>query len=159
VKKKRTYNTRLIKRSRSYLLQEIADLYKLHLNAIHGWVKAGLLCIDTQKPRRVHGNDLATFLNARQSTRKRVCQPTEIYCCKCRKPQPVWENAVDFIIRNTKQLNITGLCAVCHARTFRGGSVKKMPEYQKIFNMQTIQGEHLIACDNPPVNCELERRQ
>ncbi len=159
MKKKRTYNTRLIKRSRSYTLQEIAELYDLHINAVYRWVKGGLLCIDMQKPQRVHGSDLIDFLTARQSKRKQICKPTEMYCCSCRKPQPIWENTVDLIVSNSKQLNMTGLCAVCATTMFKGGSVKKLSEYYETLNVQTVQGEHLLACSNPPVKCNLERSQ
>jgi hypothetical protein len=34
-----------------------------------------------------------------------------------------------------------------------------MPEYQKIFKVQTVQGEHLLACSSPTVKCELERSE
>lgn len=159
MKKKRTYNTRLIKRHRSHTVQEIAALYDLHPNAVHRWIKAGLRCIDNQKPLRVHGDDLIAFLKTKQTTRKRPCNVTEAYCCKCRKAQPFWENAVDLLIRNPKQLTITGLCAVCSTKTFKGGSIRKLSEYQKTFHVQTIQGQHLIARDDPPVKCEIERRR
>lgn len=139
-------------------MQQIADLYGVHSNAVHRWLKAGLRAIDGQKPHRIHGSDLATFLSERQTKRKQPCAMTEIYCCKCRKPQPIWENAVDLIIRNANQLNISGLCAVCSTAMFKGGSIKMLHEYPKIFNVQTVLGEHLIARSNTPVKCEIERR-
>lgn len=157
MKKKRTYNTRLIKSTRSYTVQAIADLYDLHPNAVDRWFKAGLPRIDEKKPQRAHGTELIAFLKAKQSSRKRPCQPNELYCCKCRKSQPAWENTVDLIILNPKRLNITGLCAVCNRPAFRGGAVKKIPEYQKTFNVQTVQGGHLVTCSNPSVMCESER--
>ena len=156
MKKKRTYNTRLIRSGRSYTIQGIAELFDVHINAVDRWVEAGLVCIDDKKPRRVHGSALVDFLKARQSDRKKACNPHEIYCCKCRKTQAVWENAIDLIIRNAKQLNIAGLCAVCGAKTFKAGSLKSLSEYQKLFRVQTVQGEHIRACDNPPVMCGIE---
>jgi hypothetical protein len=48
--KKRTHNTRLIKRDYAYFISEIADLLKLHRNAVRRWLKAGLLTIDDRRP-------------------------------------------------------------------------------------------------------------
>ena len=159
MKKKRTYNTRLIKRNRSYTVQGIAVLFQLHENAVRRWVGHGLACIDDQKPQRVRGDMLAAFLNAQQSKRKQPCGALEMYCCKCRKPRPIWENTVDLIILNPKQMNITGLCGECGTPMFKAGSIKKLSEYHKTFNVQTVQGQHLIASSNPPVNCDLEKKE
>ncbi len=159
MKKKRTYNTRLIKRNRSYTVQGIAGLFQLHENAVRRWFGHGLSCIDDQKPQRVHGDALAAFLNAKQSKRRKPCEILEMYCCKCRQPRLIWENAVDLIIFNPKQMNITGLCAECSTPMFKAGSIKKLPEYHKTFHVQTVQGQHLIACSNPPVNCDLKRKE
>ena len=139
MKKKRTYNTRLIKCGRSYTIQGIAKLYQIHSNAVDRWIDAGLECIDSVKPKRIHGSDLKTFLDDRQTKRKKPCKIHEAFCCKCRKPQAIWENVIDLIIRNQKQLTITGLCAVCSTSMYKGGSIKKLPEYHKLFNVQTVQ--------------------
>ncbi len=154
MKKKRTYNVRLVKRHRSYTLYAIAALYDLHINAVRRW---GLPCIDGEKPQRVHGSDLIAFLDARQRARKNPCKKvTEIYCFPCRKQQSIWENAVDLIILNPKQLNITGLCNECGTSMFKMGSIQKLEEYQKIFHVQTVQGEHLIQRSDNPVMCDLK---
>ncbi len=155
-RKKRTYNTRLIKCELSYTVQEIAERLSVHVNAVHRWTKVGLSCIDGLKPQMVHGSELIAFLKLRQSKRKYTCKETELYCCKCRKPQPAWEGQADLIIRNRKQLNIHALCAVCTTPMNKVGSIKKLEEYAKTFSVQTIQGEHLIEREYPPVKCEIE---
>src|SRR5262245_34376578 len=64
---KRTYNTRLIKRDYAYFISELADLFRLHPNAIRRWIKAGLRTVDDRRPVLVHGGDLIDFLDARQT--------------------------------------------------------------------------------------------
>ena len=68
--KKRTYNTRLIKRDYCYFVWEIADLLHLHPNAVRRWIKAGLLSVDDHRPVLVYGGDLIEFLDTRQAQRK-----------------------------------------------------------------------------------------
>ena len=111
-KKKRTYNTRLIKRTCSYRYYEISDLFGVHPNMIAIWVKDGLRRIDDQKPYMIYGGDLADYLDAKQKKRKKPCRAGEIFCCKCQAPAPVWEGAVDITIRNEKTLYISGICNV-----------------------------------------------
>lgn len=77
LRKKRRYNTRRIKCSRNYTLQEIACLFDVHINAVRRWITEGLPCIDTQKPFLVHGSELVAFHNARQVKRKHACKPTQ----------------------------------------------------------------------------------
>lgn len=154
-RKKRTYNTRRIKRGLSYSVQEVADLFGVHKNAVLRWIKDGLPIIDQRKPYLIHGADLAEYLNAKQRKRKQPMKPDEFYCCKCRAPRKAWEKQVDVIIKNKSKLSLSALCAVCDTVVHRAGSVSKLPEYRKIFSIQTIQGEHiterhssLVMCDN-----------
>ncbi|NCC61287.1 MAG: hypothetical protein EOM12_10190 [Verrucomicrobiae bacterium] len=142
-KKKRTYNTRRIKRDFSYEYQEIAALLGVHKNAVGRWATEGLEVMKDAKPYLVYGGKLIDFLNARQSGRKQKCAPNEVWCCKCRAPRRLWENVADIVIRNQKKLSISGLCAVCETPVNQLGSVRKLPEYRQNFNVQTISGPHI----------------
>lgn len=158
MKRTRTYNTRLIKPDFSYSTQEIADLFSLHKNAVLRWIGDGLSLIDERKPYLVHGSALIAFLNKRQADRKRSCQADEFFCCKCRAARPATGNVVDIVFRNDIKLDLRGRCAVCSTIVRRVGSMKKLPEYQKIFTIQTMQGRHINdsnhACDNRDIRKE-----
>lgn len=65
-RKSRTYNLRLIRRDYSYMIQEIAELFSLHPNAVRRWVKNGLRTIDSHRPQLIHGTDLIEYLDRRQ---------------------------------------------------------------------------------------------
>ena len=155
--KRRTYNTRLIKQSYSYRYYEIADLFRIHPNAIARWVKEGLRQIDDQKPYMIYGGDLTAYLDSRQKRRKRPCRSGEIFCCKCQAPQPLWQRAVDITVRNEKTVYLSGLCAVCNTVLKQIGSVAKLPAYQKYFNVLTLELPHIIDSSHTSVKRELRK--
>lgn len=140
MKKRRTYNPRLIRLGLSYSVQEVAELYGLHKNAVLRWIKDGLPVIDRRKPYLIHGGELASYLKKKQTGRRHKCNPDEFFCFKCRAPRKAWENVADITIKNESKLAISGLCAACYTPVHRMGVVKKLPEYRKIFSIQTIQG-------------------
>lgn len=109
---KRKFNLNRIKRDMSYSPHEICELLGVHKNTVHMWLKEGLHRIDKIRPYLIHGSNLYAFLKARQEKRYKSCAPNEMYCMKCRKPLPVWENIVDVIIYNAKKVMLHGLCVV-----------------------------------------------
>lgn len=156
-KKRRTYNTRLIKRTYSYRYYEISDLFGVHTNVIARWVKDGLQRIDDQKPYMIYGGDLADYLDTKQKKRKKPCRADEIFCCKCQAPRPVWERAIDIKIRNEKTLYLSGLCAICNSALKQIGSMAKLPAYQKNFNVLSIEPPDII--DNLQTSAQRELRK
>jgi hypothetical protein len=155
-KKKRTYNTRLIKCARSYTVQEISELFGTHKNTVRNWIKEGLPTIDGQKPFLVHGSDLIAFLNERQAKRKHKCKADEFFCFKCRIQRKAKSGSVTFITRNKTKLNIRAQCAVCATPVFRAGSVQKRANYERIFETETLAQERLIDTTTPTLNCYLK---
>lgn len=158
-KKRRTYNVGRVKRNNCYTVQEIADLFQIHKNVPLNWIKAGLPIIDRQKPFYIHGSQLIEFLKQRQSKRKHHCQPDQFFCCKCRKPQMAWEGVADIKIINPSKLQISGLCSVCNTPVRRVGTVKKLPDYRKLFTIQTMVGKHITDSESPSVMCDIRKDQ
>ena len=97
--RKRTYNTRLIKRDYPYFVSEVADLFHLHPNAVRRWIKAGLITVDDRRPVLVHGGDLIDFLDMRQAQRKQKCAVDELYCFRCRRPKHPLFNRIEVEMR------------------------------------------------------------
>lgn len=155
-RRRRRYNTRLIKGSYSYTLQEIAELYDIHVNAVRRWLKHGLPTIDHRRPFLVHGGELIDFLEARQSQRKHRCAPNEFYCCRCRKPQRPLLNAVEIKIENQKQVTLSAKCARCGAAMNRIGSIQKLAEYSSTFAIQTIEQRRIRESSEPSVMCQMD---
>jgi hypothetical protein len=153
---RRTYNTRLIKRNYAYFIAELADLFRLHPNAVRRWIKAGLPTVDDRRPVLVYGGDAIDFLDARQARRKQRCAADEFYCCRCRRPQRPLSNRVEVRIRNETKLNLSGRCVTCGARMNRAGSVTRMEEYRRVFIIQTPREGRLSGRSNPSVMCHLQ---
>jgi hypothetical protein len=153
--RKRTYNTRLIKREFPYFIAEIADLFQLHANAVRRWIKAGLRTVDGRRPLLVHGSDLIDFLDSKQEKRKQRCAINEFYCCRCRLPRKPRLNRIKIQIRNEATLNLSGVCEACGARMNRAGSVARIVDYARAFDVQTTPGGRISGCSDPNVMCHL----
>ena len=157
MKKKRTYNPRRVRIGQSYTVQDIAELYGLHKNAVLRWIKDGLPLNDDHKPYLIHGSALVEYLTKKQVRRKHKCKPDEFFCFKCRAPRKAWGSVADIQIKNESKLSLSGLCAVCNTPVHRAGSIKKMPEYQKIFLIQTMQEARITDCTSPIVNSDMRK--
>jgi len=149
-----TYNVKLVRRDFSYTIQEIAELYHLHPNAVRRWVKAGLATIDDRKPHFIHGSDLIAFLGERRRSRKQRCAPDEIYCCRCRAPRRPERGRVVVDRLNARQLIIRGKCELCGSGMNRGGALARLPEIEMAFNV-TAAPTRLSETTDPLVMCEL----
>lgn len=155
--KKRTYNTRLIKRDYSYDIKELSELLGVHIRTVREWIKSGLPLIDKARPFMMHGSGIITFLKDKHSKRKHPCTPHEFYCFKCRLPSPVWEGLIDIKILAPNRLQLMGICNTCNTKVFKAGSVHKIPEYIKTFNIQKMEGRHIIELIHPTLMCHFER--
>ena len=140
---KRTYNTNLIKKTISYSIFDIAKLFGVHRATVRNWFKAGLKRIDDKRPFLVDGADLEVFLKDRQKKRRRKCQPDELFCCRCRRPQKAKDNKVLLEEVNHKIGRLRGLCSQCGSRTYRAISLKKLNNLTDIFTFIPTQGADL----------------
>lgn len=150
-KKKRTYNTRLIKNNYSYDIVEICELFNIHKSSVRNWIKLGLGIIDEKRPLLIHGSDLIKFINERQSGRKFKCQPNEFYCLKCRVPRRSINNKISIKITSIKLLQLLGTCSTCKCRMFRSGSAAKIEIYQTLFEVQKTDGMDIIERTQLPL--------
>jgi hypothetical protein len=128
-------------------------MFDVHPNMIPRWVKDGLCRIDDRRPYLIHGSDLANYLSHKQKSKKRPCENGEVYCCKCRCPRAILENMVNVNIQNVKTLIISGLCSACNTRLNQIGSVSKLPLYQKIYKIQTMNNSRILDSNKPSVMC------
>ena len=154
---KRNFDLRRIKRDMSYSPLEISDVLGVHKNTIHHWLKEGLPKLDNQKPYLIHGHELYAFLQQRKQIKRKKCQANEIYCVKCKLPREVWENVVDLIIYNDKQLMIQGLCAICANKVNKLGTTKQINNYKKQFVVQEQRQLRIDDTSKPSSICDKKR--
>jgi len=157
MQKRRTYNPRLVRKNHAYSIQEIATCFGVHKNAVHRWVKEGLMTIDNSRPHLIHGSDLIAFLTERQKVRKHTCQSDEFYCCKCRQPRKAWGRMVDLTQLKRETLTVKALCDECQTSMHRFHPAKNLPRLQEMFIIQTVSEEHLNQSFNLPVKRDLQQ--
>lgn len=106
-------NPRRVKKLRTYTVEELAALFRLHKNTVRRWVKLGLSPIDTRRPALFRGIDVREFLQAQRRTAKRPCKPGEMYCLKCRAPKIPDGNIADLEIQGPSSGCLVGICPTC----------------------------------------------
>lgn len=143
---------------RSYSVEEIAMLYSVHKNTVRQWIKSGLPVIDQNRPILISGADLRLYWQNKRVSRKRQCQPYEIFCLRCRIPQRPAGNMADFELRNANIGRLIGLCPDC------GGIINK---FIKCTRLDAIRGqldithtkalEHINESSKPLVNSDFNQ--
>ncbi len=116
----------LAKIHRSYLVEEIADLFSVHKNTVRSWVKGGLPTNDDKRPLLILGSELRLFLQSKRESNKRKCKPFELYCLRCRKPQVPYGNRVDYEPSNALLGCLIGICPVCNGMINKYASIAKL---------------------------------
>ncbi len=144
---RKRFNTKIIKAKQTYSTEEIADFFKIHINTVHAWYKAGLPKIDDHKPFLVFGKDLIEFLNAKKSSKKCPCAANELFCCKCQKPSTPKANQVCIKVTPART-NLVGYCATCGTQINKAISPQKIELFKNIFIVQAVHTENLIECSN-----------
>jgi hypothetical protein len=155
-RKSRTYNVRLIRRDHSCTVQEIAELFSVHPNAVRRWLKDGLRTIDSHRPQLIHGTDLIEYLDRRQCGRKRRCAPDEMYCFNCREPRRPAGGRVAVVQLNPARNMLQGFCELCGTSMNRASSARRFAELERIFTVTTV-SPRLSGCSEPIVMCYLDR--
>lgn len=155
---KRHLNYRLVKIHRSYSVEEIATQFNVHKNTVRTWIKEGLSTVDKHRPLLVLGRDLAVFLRARREKNKRVCEPDEIYCVRCRAPRKPAGGMVEYAPVTVTAGNLVAICPVCEAIMNRRTSLAKLADLQLYLDITMPQAKrHIDERDGPSVNSDLQK--
>jgi excisionase family DNA binding protein len=133
-RKTRRYNVRRIKATWPYSVQEIAELFGIHKNAVLRWLKQGLRADRSQRPYLIRGDELARFLNERQNAKRQRCGPDEFFCFRCRVPREACLGIADIAIESPTRLRIKALCATCDTPVNKVQSVRELAKIKQRFN-------------------------
>jgi hypothetical protein len=152
----RTYNVRRIKATWPYTVQEIAELFRIHKNAVLRWLKDGLRANKDQRPFLIRGEELIRFLNARQTRKKCKCTATEFYCFKCRGPREAYLGIVDIAIESPARLRVKSLCAICSTPINKVQNARDLPKIKNRFHVQQLTGERILDRTVASLNSDLK---
>lgn len=154
---KRHPNPRLAKIHRNYTVEEVASLFGIHRNTVREWVKRGLPTSDGRRPMLILGRDLVAFLSARRAKNKRICQPGELYCVRCRAPRAPAGDMVDYVALTATLGNLAAICSVCETMIYRRVSLAKLAQVCGKLDVTMLQAlEHIGERAQPTVNSDLE---
>lgn len=156
-KKKRGPDLRKIRLSQCYTIQQCSNTLGVTVATVWTWIRQGLPTVPNGKPPLIPGDGLKAWLTQRRLSRKRTCQPNELYCCRCRAPRAPKLGSVVITPRNTKTVAIRALCGTCDARMNKGGALANQSEISAAFGLSTPFQEHLAGCENPTVNQHFEK--
>lgn len=143
---------------RNYTVEEIALLYRVHKNTVRLWIRDGLPTIDQKRPILIAGADLRSYWQNKRTSRKRKCQPYEIYCVRCRIPQRPAGNMADYEPLNGSIGRLIGLCPDC------GGIINKFIKCTRLDDIrgqlditQTKALKHINESFKPLVNSDFNQ--
>jgi len=156
--KKRHLNHHLVKIHRSYIVEEIANLFGIHKNTVRNWIKGGLVTIDDKRPMLIHGRSLVTFLQARRTKNKHTCKPGELYCMRCRVPKFPAGDMAEYTSITEKVGNLIAICPDCHSIMNQRVSLARI---EKICGNMDITFpkalRHIVESTSPTVNSDLKQ--
>ena len=133
----KNHNPNRAKIHRSYTVEEVANLYGVHKNTVHAWIKKhGLLINDNLRPTLILGRDLRQFHQERRTKNKRKCLPHEVYCLKCRKPQVPAGDMADYIPITETKGRLISLCPECESL---------INQYKRLDQIQAIKSKLAIS--------------
>ena len=139
----RRVNPRLVKIHRNYSVEEAANLLGVHKNTVRAWIKCGLSAIDDRKPILMLGRELREFLERRSRSRKRSCQPWEMYCLRCRDPKTPDGDMVDYEPMSDTDGRLIALCPDCGSLMNRFARVSRLGEMGEYYTVKIAgQSEH-----------------
>lgn len=124
---RRRFNLRRVKVHRSYTVFEVAECIGAKRCTIRRWLKSGLPCCDDQRPYLISGKALRDFLQRRQTARRHVCGPGEVYCVACRRPVHPADGKVTYRPITDRTGDLAGVCPKCGHRIHRRVNVAKLP--------------------------------
>jgi len=148
-------NPRLAKIHRSYSVDEIARLFKVHKNTVRTWLKQGLEGIDGHRPTVARGEEIRRFLIERRARSKQTCGPGRIYCLPCRAPKVPALGMAECVSIGTTVGTLQGICPDCNRMIYRRINPQKVAEVLGDLDVTFTQAESRITeCSMPNVNCD-----
>jgi hypothetical protein len=148
-------NPRLAKIHRSYSVEEMSRLFKVHRNTIRNWFRQGLEAIDGQRPSVVRGTEIRRFLAERRARAKQACGPGRIYCLPCRAPKAPAGNMAECVATGDTTGALRGICPDCERMIYRRVNPQKIDIVRGHLDVTVRQAEaHIEETTKPNVNCD-----
>ena len=123
----RKYNHRSIRIHRNYTYGELSRKLNVSKKTIRNWIICGLPVLNDQRPLLVQGKDLVSFLKNKRIP-QRLCKLTELYCFKCRRPQPAFGCVAEYLPLTSLSGQLKANCLTCKTVTFKNVSLVQIEQ-------------------------------
>ena len=137
-------NPRRVKIHRSYTVEEVAQLFRVHKNTVRAWIKAGLQTIDERRPTLILGRVLARFLHERRQRTRQRCQPGQLYCVRCRAPKDPASRVAEYVPMTAGSGNLKGRCGTCGTVIWRRVSLRNLTDVTGALDVAFPQAQRRI---------------
>jgi Helix-turn-helix domain len=111
---------------RTYTVDDLSRVLKIHKNTIRNWLRHGLEAIDGRRPTLIRGEALRRFLDQRRTRSKQACGPGRIYCVACRAPKVPAAKMADCIQTSESAGTLQAICPDCNRMIYRRVNPKKL---------------------------------
>jgi hypothetical protein len=147
-------NPRLAKIHRSYSVEDVSRLFRIHKNTVRIWLQQGLEPIDDQRPTLIRGFELRRFLTDRRLHAKQICGPGRIYCLPCRAPKEPAGKMAEYVAAGETTGTLCGICPDCGRMIYRRVNPQKLDAVRGNLDVTVTQARPRInGTTNPNVNC------
>lgn len=148
-------NPNLVKRHRSFSVEDLAALLGVHKNTIRLWRAEGLSPVGECRPALYHGEAVRDFLTKRNAGRKRPCPPGKLYCFGCREPRAPALGMVDFVMAKPFTGNLRAIFDVCGTLMHRRARRSSLPAVMPGVAIQYTEAPpRLRESPAPSLNCD-----
>lgn len=123
----RHYNLRSVRIHRNYTYGEISRNLHVSKKTIRNWIVKGLPVLNDQRPFLIQGKHLIEYLKNKRIP-QRPCELTELYCFKCKKPQPASQCVAEYLPMTSLSGQMKAQCPSCKTTTYKNISLVQIDE-------------------------------
>ena len=119
-------NPRLAKIHRSYSVEEMARLFKVHKNTVRNWFRQGLEADRRPAPDRGPWRGNSPLPWRAPGAREAACGPGRIYCLPCRAPKVPAGKMAECVATGDTTGTLRGICPDCDRMIYRRVNPQKL---------------------------------
>jgi hypothetical protein len=131
----RRYDTRRIKKNRSYSVEELAEALAVTHATVRNWIKAGLQLLDQNRPQIMLGFHIQDFLQNQRQKAKRPLADGEVYCLRCKAPRMPDGLMADYEPTSVSGGRLKALCEVCEGLCNRNVNAQQLQLFSNILEI------------------------
>lgn len=135
-------NGRAIKSVRTYTIEEVADALSVSIVTVRSWEKRGLQFLKHQRPYLILGAVLKSFLDHDAESRKRPLAKNQFYCAPCKRRVTPMGGLADYVLTNSANGLLIGLCPLCERTIQRFASPSSLPEFEAVLEIVVRHAQH-----------------